>query len=343
MRLLIFLLLLWLPAQSAAQELTVGTITRPPFSFDDDTGFAIDLWQALAVETGYSTQFRRYDQFSAMLRDVENGITDAAVANISITAGREAVMDFTQPIYASGLQIMIPNTGDTSIFRSLLRWDLALAIIAAFGLLFLSGMIMWAFERRRQEYFDKPMGQAMFPAFWWALNLVVNGGFEERQPRSPFGRVFAVILVISSLFIVSLFVAKITAVMTVEAIQSSVSSPADLQGRRVGVPEGSTAEQFARDNGLGPRSFATYRMMIAAFEAGQIDAVIFDAPILAHYTNYYAQGQARLIPRVFRPENYGIALPTGSPLREELDQALLKLRENGTYDALLRKWFGTQN
>jgi polar amino acid transport system substrate-binding protein len=47
-----------------------------------------------------------------------------------------------------------------------------------------------------------------------------------------------------------------------------------------------------------------------------------------------------LMDKVFKPENYGIALPTGSPLREEINQSLLRLRENGTYGELVRKWFG---
>ena len=47
------------------------------------------------------------------------------------------------------------------------------------------------------------------------------------------------------------------------------------------------------------------------------------------------------MPRVFKPENYGIALPEGSPLREDINRALLALRESGRYDALRIKYFGT--
>ncbi len=91
------------------------------------------------------------------------------------------------------------------------------------------------FERRRQPCFDHPARDALFPAFWWALNLVVTGGFEERQPRSPAGRILAVILVVSSLFLVSVLVARISAKMKVEAIQCPVTSINDLNGREVGT------------------------------------------------------------------------------------------------------------
>ena len=32
--------------------------------------------------------------------------------------------------------------------------------------------------------------------------------------------------------------------------------------------------------------------------------------------------------------------PRGSDLRKPVNEALLKLRENGTYDAIYNKWFG---
>jgi polar amino acid transport system substrate-binding protein len=43
---------------------------------------------------------------------------------------------------------------------------------------------------------------------------------------------------------------------------------------------------------------------------------------------------------VYRPKNYGIVFPSGSPLREQVNQSILKLREECIYDELLTKWFG---
>lgn len=320
------------------------TVTRTPFSITEDgkeTGFSLDLWDALAKDLGWEYGISRVENFSDMLAPIEAGEADAAIANISITASREQVMDFTQPIFESGIQIMTRETEDTaSIWAAVFSRDLLLTILGAFVLLFGGGMLMWHFEKRHQEYFDMPAKHAMFPAFWWALNLVVNGGFEERQPRSPFGRLFGVLLVISSLFAVSLFVAHITAALTVEAIQSNVNGINDLYGKEVGTVTESTTAEFLERRDLGFEGFDTPKDMLAAFEAGDIDIVVFDAPILAHYVNKEAKGKARLVGSVLLPENYGIALPSGSRLAEPINQSLLKLRENGTYATIYRKWFG---
>lgn len=325
--------------------LHLATVTRTPFSFVEngvDTGFSIDLWHALMVDIGSETKMIRTDSFGEMLDMVRDGKVDAAVANISVTADRERVMDFTQPIFESGLQIMIPveDSRTSSLLSVLLSRDVLLAIAVAFGLLLLAGMLMWLFERRHQPYFNMPPGRALFPAFWWALNLVVNGGFEERQPKSWPGRILGVGLVISSLFIVSIFVANITATMTVAAIQNSVNSINDLYGKTVGTTTGSTAAAFLDRRDMRYAAFNDLDSMLAAFEAGDLDAVVFDAPVLSYYVHTSGKGIGQLVGSTFLRENYAIAVPTGSSLDEAINRSLLRFREDGTYEAIRQKWFG---
>lgn len=332
---------------AVAQTLDVTTVTRAPFSMvedGEDTGFSIELLAALSEKLGWDYAITRVEQFSTMLGAVESETADMAIANISITSARETRLDFSQPIFESGLQIMVPadHLRSPSVWPALFSQDLLLAIGIAFLLLFGGGMLMWMFERRAQPYFDRPVAEALFPSFWWALNLVVNGGFEERVPRTFFGRLFGVMLVLSSLFIVSLFVARITAAMTVEAISGSVNSVNDLYGQNVATIEGSTAAAFLDRREIGFQKYPGLSFMLSDFEAGNIDAIVFDAPVLSYYAAHDGAEFATMAGSVFLRENYGIAFPTGSPLVEEVNQALLALREDGTYDAIYYKWFGTQ-
>ncbi len=329
-----------------AQTLTVSTVTRPPFSFVEngvDTGFSIELLDIIAETLNWDVQIDRVDLFSTMLSTVETGEADLAIANISITASREAKMDYSQPIFEAGLQIMVPKDGleMPSLVTALFSTDLLMAIAIAFVLLMGGGMMMWWFERRAQPYFDRTAGEAWFPSFWWALNLVVNGGFEERVPRTPVGRLFAVLLVLSSLFVVSIFVAKITAVMTVDALNGTVNSVNDLYRQRVATIEGSTAAEYLTNRDIVYRGYLSLEPMLADFEAGKIEAVVFDAPVLSYYASHEGVDFASIAGPVFRRENYGIIFPTGSPLVEDVNLAILSLRENGAYDELYRKWFGS--
>ncbi|MFY2823072.1 transporter substrate-binding domain-containing protein [Ruegeria sp. MALMAid1280] len=345
---LVWLTFAVLAQQSRAQTLDVTTVTRPPFSYVEDgaqTGFSMDLIEALAEALNWEYSVDRVGTFNDMLGAVQDGSADLAIANISITAARETQMDFSQPIFEAGLQIMVPSEAmrQPSLLHALLSRELFIAIGLAFALLLGGGMLMWTFERRSQPYFDRKLNEAWFPSFWWALNLVVNGGFEERMPRTPFGRLLGVILVVSSLFIVSVFTARITSVMTVDAISGSVNSVNDLYGKQVGTITESTAASFLNRREIEFVGYSGLDEMLAAFEDKELDAAVFDAPILSYYASHEGRRIATMTGGIFLRESYGIAFPTGSPLVEEVNQALLSLRENGTYDEIYRKWFGVRN
>jgi polar amino acid transport system substrate-binding protein len=297
---------------------------------------------AAAAEIGLSVRYERYDSFGGMLEAVQNGDADAAIANISITADRERLMDFTQPIFDGGVQVMLRAEGGArgNILSVILTRDVGILVLSAVLLLLAGGMIMYLFERNHQPYFDHPPKEAVFPAFWWALNIVVNGGFEERMPQSRPGRAFGVVLVIGSLFFVSIFVAQITAALTVNAIHDSVEKLGDLEGRAIGTIEASTTADFLTTRGISHFKYDGLAEMLDAFETDEIEVVVFDGPILAYYVQTKGLGKARLIDRVYRPEKYGMVFTEGNIFREAVDQAFLRLREDGTYDSLVFKWFG---
>ncbi|WP_082005695.1 transporter substrate-binding domain-containing protein [Halocynthiibacter namhaensis] len=326
--------------------LRFATVERPPFAMNIDTdpqGFSIDLMRDIASEMGQEVEFIPFNSFPEVFEAIETGDVDGAIANISITAAREKTMDFSQPIIASSLQVMLRQDKQANpIIDAVFSLDILYAILAAFGLLSVGGFMMWFFERNSQPYFDRPMLAAAFPSFWWALNLVVNGGFEERVPQSKPGRVFAVLLVISSLFIVSIFVATITASITVGAIKQGATSLADIEQHHIATTEGSTASAFLSAREISHVTTPDYAALIEGFENEEYGAVFFDQPILSWYARTQSSGEVRLLDRRYHPENYGIALAQGSPKREAINRALLTLREVGRYDQIHTKWFGLQ-
>ncbi|MEM8577639.1 MAG: transporter substrate-binding domain-containing protein [Pseudomonadota bacterium] len=343
MRVIWMLLLLLgtaLPLQ--ARDLVFATVERPPFSFAQDgdvTGFSADLMRAIGAEIGATVRFEMTRDFSEMLGAVEDGRVDGAVANISITGEREAVMDFSLPIFRSGLQIMVPaDDGPAPLWSAILTPELGFALVSALALLLALGMVMWLVEQRR---LGEAGGDAIFPAFWYALTLVMSGGSPRDAPRTALGRLFGVMLVISSLFILSFLIANITTAMTLRALGTQVQSVDDLDGRQVATTAGSTASAFLRGRDISHETFTDYTTLLYAFEDGELDAVFFDSPLLAYYVANDGRGTARLVERVFRPEDYGIALPQGSDLRERVNVALLNLQESGVYEELYWKWFET--
>jgi len=305
------------PAVAQDEALNFLTIERPPFAFEQDgqaTGFSIELTRKIADEIGQEVSFTFVDDFAALLGGVEREQADGAVANISITSEREEVLDFSQSIFGSGLKILVSGTSNNvSIWNVIFSRDLLMLIAFGFGALFVLGLLMWVAERKHQDYFSERGAKGLFPAFWWALNLVLNGGFEVNVPRSVFGRILGVFMVVSSLFVVSIFVANITAAMTVGAISGAIDNLDDLNGRRVGTTRGSTASLFLEEQGIRHTTYSTFDALIEALEADGVEAVVFDGPILAYYLANESRIDAHLLDRVFRAEDYGIAGPRQPP------------------------------
>ena len=335
-------------AQDRNDVLNIATVTRAPFSMMDgnaDVGFSIDLWKYLATQIGLDYALVRYGTFPEMLSAVENGDADAAIANISITLDREQRMDFTLPFFEAGVKILL-TSDDNSFWRtikSIFSPFLFFALIGGFVALLGMGMLMWFFERKRQVIFGGTAKEAAFSAFWWALLLIIAGEYVDKKPRTPMGRLFGVLMVIASLFVVSIFVANITAAITVNALNDNVRDLDDLKGMRVGTTEGSTTSAYLDLRGITHRNFSSLDDLLdAAFDdkTDALDAVVFDGPILAYFMRTQSPDNARLIDRTFKREDYGIALTQDSPLREPLNRALLRASENGVLDELNVKWFG---
>lgn len=86
------------------------------------------------------------------------------------------------------------------------------------------------------------------------------------MPETRRGRIFAVFLVIASLFVVSAFVAKITAALTVGELKNQIQSYRDLYGRRVGTTQSSTSSAFLDSHAIAYRSYTKIDDLFQALE-----------------------------------------------------------------------------
>src|SRR5260221_9433207 len=99
-------------AEDAAHANVLRVAVKPiaPFVLKQGTeltGFSIELWNALAQSLKVDTVWVDVATVGDQLQSVKSGKADAAIAAITITKEREADVDFTQPYFDSGLQIMV--------------------------------------------------------------------------------------------------------------------------------------------------------------------------------------------------------------------------------------------
>jgi polar amino acid transport system substrate-binding protein len=140
---------------------------------------------------------------------------------------------------------------------------------------------------------------------------------------------------------VAFFTAYATTSLTMQGLKGAINGPNDLAGKRVAVVQGSTSARYTEGLRARTASFPDFKAAADAMLAGKAEAVVYDAPVLLYYTKNHTA--TRIAGSTFRSENYGILFPLNSPLRRSVNEALLRLFENGVYDSLYKKWFGEQN
>lgn len=121
---------------------------------------------------------------------------------------------------------------------------------------------------------------------------------------------------------------------------TSVRKPSDLNGKKVCTVAGSTPAQRLRTD-IAPQAqlveYESYARCIDALAQGSVDAVTTDNALLAGYASLQP-GAYRLAGLFLSNEQpYGVGLPKDSPLTGEVDKALEKMVDDGSWDTAVRK------
>lgn len=339
-------------AAQAAEGGKVRVVTRnlEPFSFEQDgrrMGYAAELWNQLARETKLEYEIQVVGTAQEVIDALMNKTADVGLGAISVTAKREAVIDFSQPFYESGLQILV--AGSTANFADnilpLIKNLFNLELIGAFVLLlvamFIISHLVWRFEHPvNGDMWPKDYKQGMWESFWWTVSTLLVGGADNKGPVGVGGRIVAIIWMLLSIVLVSLLTASFTTTLTINTLNGDINGPSDLPGRKVATVKGSTAETWLTSKGGKVVPFATVMECISALKKGGAEAVVYDAPVLRYEAGKMHDGKLQTVGPVFERQNYAFALQQNSPLREKLDLGLLQLTEQGVGNELREKYFG---
>ena len=338
---------------SAFAQQKIRVVTKPvqPFSFTENgklMGFSIDLWEAVAKEAGFQFEIQNVETVPQMLDALKNKQADVAIAAISITAERHAFMDFSQPYYDSGLQIMVAANAASSgnfsgnLSRQFLNWNTFKVVGLVLLVMFLISHLVWWFERRyNAEMYPEAYAPGVWESFWWTISMLCTGGCEAKGPSGVPARLVAILWMLVSIVLIAYFTAAVTTEMTVKSLTGDISGPGDLPGVKVGTVAGSTAESWLRNNKAKVSSYPDVPNAVAALNSGELKAVVYDAPILRYYLAKKIGTRLRLVGPTFEKQFYGIGLQQESPLRLPINRALLALNERGFMDELQKKWFGS--
>ena len=321
-----------------SNALKVATKPFKPFVYQHNgewVGFSIDLWRELASVLGVKYELIGTETVGELLGTLRRKEADVAVAGLTITSEREQAIDFSFPFYQSGLQIMTSSHRSDSgsdVLQTIFSVALLKLLAGLVATLLIAAHVLWIFERKRNpDMFPNRYLAGVGSAFWWAAATLTTVGYGDKVPQSTLGRTVGFVWMFAGILLISYFTASVTTVLTVNRLEGSITGPKDLPGKLVGSTRGSTAAKWLYANSMAPTEFDTIDEAYKAVEQGEIDALIYDAPVLLYHAAHEGRGRLRVVGPLFEKQGYGIGLQEHSPLREQMNRALLTLQENATY------------
>ncbi|MCP4623963.1 MAG: transporter substrate-binding domain-containing protein [bacterium] len=355
MTILLTLFIFMIPCKIQAQAetpaekvLVVGTLEAPPFSFKTNegrwTGISIELWENIVNEMGLKYVYKERT-VKGLLDGVTDESLDAVVTALTLTTEREKLFDFTHSFYNTGLGIAVEAKKGSlwkAVFKRFLSTEFLRIIGALIGGIIIVGIIIWLFERKKnKEHFGGDVKKGIGDGIWWSVVTMTTVGYGDKVPKSVVGRLIATIWIFSGVILVSVFIATITSALTVSQLEYAIDGPEDLPKVTAGTIRHTTSEVYLKENRISYIPFDTAAEGLKAIGDGAINALVYDAPLLQYFANKDYKGKIEVLPIIFSRQDYGIALPHGSAIREPINRLLLKRIHESQWQDLLYKYLGS--
>jgi len=310
------------------------------------SGLSVDLWRRVAEELEWEYRLTPVSQMETILSGLEQGRFDAAIGAITITPEREARIDFSYPTHRSGVAVALPKeTGPLAAIVSYVTVaaDLGTLIVGIFALLLLLGVVIWLIERPGRSGKPPPEDSVVTlrDGLYWAVVTMTTVGYGDKTPKTPLGRLVAVVWMLSSVALVSLLSASLVSRLTAERVEnSSIRAESDLTGKKLAAVAQSSGAEYLDELHLKYEKYDNLAEALSSLANGQSNAVVNSVGAL-QYLVAARFAQVIRVPRVLlAPAFMAIALPDNSPLKKPIDRALIKITASPEWKSVEELYFG---
>ena len=340
-------------SDEAAQggTLTVAARALPPFVIYENrsyTGFEVELVRLVGAKLGMGVEIHAVDTVAKQIDDITRGVARLGLGGVAITESREEVVDFSLPVLDSGLTILT-TTDDSrglddrivSFFEAIASSDLPWLLVVFGVAVLVAAHLIWWLERHHNPDFAVPYRRGIWDSFYWSVVTMSTVGYGDKVAKGTRGRVLALVWIALGTLVFASFTAAIASSLAVSELRSDISGPSDLHGRRVATVTHSAGERYLPSIGVGPVLVDNIDDAYVLLSADEVDAVVFDAPVLQYHAAREGAGEVATVGADFQRVLYGLMIdPDDVELREQINLALLDLAESGVYGRLHDAWFG---
>nr|QRN45439.1 ionotropic glutamate receptor kainate 2-like isoform X3 [Carausius morosus] len=339
-------------------------------------GFGIDLIKEMGAILYFNYTFVLHKdsnygsikngEWTGMIREIRDSKADLAITDLTITAERESGADFTMPFMNLGISILYkkPQKAAPELFSfmapfSMGVWGCMLSVyVGTSVLLFVMGRICpyeWTNPYPCIEEPDELENQFSLPnSLWFTIGSLLQQG-SEIAPMAVSTRMVAGIWWFFTLIMVSSYTANLAAFLTVETTTSPFTDVKTLAEQKIvkygAKRNGATYLFFKESTNQVYQKMFKYMLdneedvMSETNEIGEdrVKNKDEDYAFLMESSSidYIVERHCHLtrVGGLLDNKGYGIAMRKGTPYRNLLTTAVLKLQESGKLTALVDKWW----
>ncbi|WP_350288549.1 transporter substrate-binding domain-containing protein [uncultured Croceitalea sp.] len=336
-----------LSGQEVKDTLIVGYAAAPPFIIENEElleGINIWLWKRVAEDLELPYKLEQMS-FADMLEALKAGEIDVSINPLTITSDRIKELGFTRSFFASHSTVAVAEKSSFQKIKQFLGAIFQMNFLRGFLLLFIIllffGFLTWLFERRHNPDDFRPGQKGIWDGLWWSVVTLTTVGYGDKAPKTRWGKVAALGLMLSGLLFVSGLTASIASSLTVNQLTENVESFDEFKERPVGTVRSSSSYDFLRVHFF--KDINQYNSVIPGLQDlknQKIEAFIYDEPILKYRIRKDSTlSELQLLPIKFDVQFYAFGIKKDSlELQRRISQRILEIIETTEWEVVLAEY-----
>ncbi|CAF4234129.1 unnamed protein product, partial [Rotaria sordida] len=296
----------------------------------------IDLLQTRMRFIPYIIYPSANQTYDGLIKAVAKSVCDVAIGDITVTAKRRKIVDFSTSIFDNSIRIIVRQTKIVHIdLLSYLRpfslnlWSILLICIVY------AAVLLCILERQNNEALqNRPIMSSGAMSMWYSIGTIMGYGADFQVQTAP-ERLLTIGLYLLSLVLMATYTANLASDLTISKSKDTISGIDDIKNgkipfSRIGIlVESSQEDYYLREISGDVRNYyplKTQDELYSSLLNNLIDASLLDTSAIEYYTNNIYCNLTS-IEKDFAPSSYGIAYPKQWLYGKDLDVIILSLRE----------------
>ena len=333
------------------EKLRVAVTEDPPYTMKTAdgrwTGFSVDSWSHVARELKLDYELVEMS-FEDILRALPEGAIDLSIACLFQTPERERLFEFSTPIGSTRLALAtLPDRIEhpwLSALRIFISWSTLKVVGIVISILFIIGFIFWLIEREKNpEHFGGGFFKGITSGVYWVGSTLTSGVCFGIDLKSLPGKIMGLLWMFFCAVVLSAFIASLTSSLTLSRLTTTVIDLSSLKSMYLGTVKGTVPATLLQRMNMRFALFPEEHDALEALANKWVDGFLYDEATLKYYASMPHGPSISVYPIKMKRLQFAFSMPNGSPIRKEINAALLSLMNEPYWDFLVDHYGFSEN